>query len=532
MSSRGFLALILHTHLPLVRHPEQDGVLEERWLFEAITETYLPLLARLQRLAEEGVPVRLTMSFTPTLVAMLSDPLLQERYVRHLEQLLELAEKEIHRTRWQPAFQRLALFYQHRLSEARAQYVERHRRNLLAAFRYLARGGWIEPLASCATHGLLPLLEPQPQAARAQILVGLQVFRQAFGHLPKGFWLPECAYTPQAAQWLARQGIQYAVADAHAVLFGTPRPKYGVFAPVRTPQGLAVFARDPAASQSVWSAADGYPGHPDYREFYRDVGFDLEYEYVRPYINADGSRVSTGLKYYRITGATDEKRPYDPEAARRRAARHAEEFVRARRAQARALSGLMAQAPIIVCPFDAELLGHWWFEGPDWLEALIRLTAAAGSGLELVSLGDYLERVPAQQPVEPTPSSWGQGGYSETWLNGTNDWLYRHLHHAAERMVQQATAYPEAEGVTRRALNQMARELLLAQASDWTFILKAQTHTAYAYRRLREHLARFAALDKALTRGQIDSELLRSCEAQGAFFPSLDYRLYAAAPRS
>ena len=93
MDSQGFLAIVLHTHLPFVRHPEHEEFLEERWLFEAITETYLPLIERFQRLANDGVPFRITMSFTPTLLAMLADPLLQQRYVRYLEKLIELSGK-------------------------------------------------------------------------------------------------------------------------------------------------------------------------------------------------------------------------------------------------------------------------------------------------------------------------------------------------------------------------------------------------------------------------------------------------------
>src|SRR3989338_7795375 len=158
LGDMGFLALVLHTHLPFVRHPEHPDFLEERWLFEAITETYLPLLERLQRLGNDQVPFRLTMSFTPPLLAMLSDGLLQARYERHLARLIELAAKEIERTRWTPPFHRLALFYHHRFTTARRLYVEVYRRNLLQAFRDLADRGWLELLASCATHGYLPLI--------------------------------------------------------------------------------------------------------------------------------------------------------------------------------------------------------------------------------------------------------------------------------------------------------------------------------------------------------------------------------------
>ena len=196
MDRQGYLALVLHTHLPFVRHPEHPSFLEERWLFEAITETYLPLLERFQRLGNDGVPFRITMSFTPTLLAMLADPLLQARYVHHLDQLIELSAKEIQRTRWLPPFHRLALFYHHRFTAAKHRYVDECRRNLIQPFRELADGGCLEPIASCATHGYLPLMDTQRAAVRAQIHLGVQAFERAFGRPPVGFGFRSAATIP------------------------------------------------------------------------------------------------------------------------------------------------------------------------------------------------------------------------------------------------------------------------------------------------------------------------------------------------
>jgi len=527
---RAFLSIILHTHLPFVRHPEEEHFLEERWFFEAVTETYLPLLERFERLANEQIPYRITMSFTPTLLAMLADPLLQQRYVRHLERLIELSQKEIERTRWQPPFQRLALFYHHRLTSTRRQYVEGYHRNLIQAFRALSDRGCIEPIASCATHGLLPLMAVQPSAARAQIRVGVEAFAQAFGRRPAGFWLPECGYHPGHDAFLRDEGLQYFLVDAHGLLFGSPRPKYGIFAPARCPNsGVAAFGRDLESSKSVWSGEEGYPGDADYREFYRDIGYDLDYDYVRPYLNGDGSRLNTGIKYYRITGATEDKQPYDPDRALEKAAEHAGNFLFNRQQQMEHLRTVMDRQPIVVSPYDAELFGHWWFEGPDWLEFLIRKIHTDQTTFQLASPSDYLQAGRRLQVLEPCQSTWGVGGYNEVWLNGTNDWIYRHLHRMADQMIEAAQAHPSPDALQARILNQMARELLLAQASDWAFILKTQTHTAYAYRRLRDHLARFMHLAQALRHRQIDSEWLADVEMKDSVFPAIDYRVYADA---
>ena len=527
----GFLALVLHTHLPFVRHPEHPSFLEERWLFEAITETYLPLLERFERLCDDRIPFRITMSFTPTLLAMLADSLLQDRYVHHLDQLIELSGKEIERTRWMPPFHRLALFYHHRFRTARQRYVETYRRDLIQPFRALSERGVLEPIASCATHGFLPLMDSQRPAVRAQVHIGIQAFERAFGKRPVGFWLPECGYHPGHDEILKAYGIRYILTDAHGVLFGSPRPKYGVYAPAICPSGVAAFGRDLESSKSVWSAEEGYPGDPDYREFYRDIGHDLDYDYVRPYLNGDGARLHTGIKYHRITGRTHDKQPYDPDRALEKAAQHASNFLFNRGKQIDYLRSLMDRVPLVVSPYDAELFGHWWFEGPEWLEYVIRKAHLDQTDVELISPSDYFAHYPTNQVLEPSMSTWGNGGYNDVWLNGSNDWLYRHLHKMAERMTQAATEYAVTDARRVRVLNQMARELLLAQASDWAFILKTQTHTAYAYRRVHDHLARFTTLYDALRHDQLNDAWLAQLEAKDNLFPFLDYHVYAESPR-
>src|SRR5205823_4138062 len=197
----GYLALVLHAHLPFVRHPEYDDFLEEDWLYEAITETYIPLLEVFDSLERDGVDWRMTMSVTPTLAAMLSDPLLQYRYVQRIDNLIALAKKEVERTRWEPEFNHLARMYHARFTRAREVFAE-------------------------------------------------------------------------------------------------PRPRYGVYAPIVCPKSrVAVLARDTESSKQVWSAIEGYPGDYVYRDFYRDVGFDLDYEYLKPHLHETGLRSFLGIKY-------------------------------------------------------------------------------------------------------------------------------------------------------------------------------------------------------------------------------------------
>src|SRR5205809_643883 len=183
----GHVALILHAHLPFVRHPEHEHFLEEDWFFEAITESYIPLLRMMQRLVSDGVPFKLTMSLTPTLCAMLQDQLLRERYVQHVDLVLDLAKRERKRNRSEPKLRALAGFYLDLFSESRRFFVDECKCDLLSAFRELRKTGALEIIASAATHGLLPLLQQQSrEAARSQVLIGRDVYVDLFGAEPTG----------------------------------------------------------------------------------------------------------------------------------------------------------------------------------------------------------------------------------------------------------------------------------------------------------------------------------------------------------
>jgi 1,4-alpha-glucan branching enzyme len=526
----GYLSLHFHAHLPFVRHPEHEDFLEEDWLYEAITETYLPLLRVFDRLTDEDVPFRLSLTMSPPLVAMLRDELLVQRYARRLDKLCELCDREVHRTRQDPVFQPLARHTQHELYELRSLFHDRYRRDLVAAFGRLESAGRLELVTCGATHGFLPLMQTVPEAVRAQLAVAVAHHRRHFGRDPKGIWLPECGYFPGLDELLAEQDIRFFFVDTHGITDATPRPRHGVYAPLYTPGGPAAFGRDPESSMQVWSAEHGYPGDPDYREFYRDVGWDLDYDYVRPWIQPTGQRKNVGIKYYRITGKTPHKEPYDPHRARERAAQHAGNFMFNRERQIEHLAGRMAGTrPIVISPYDAELYGHWWHEGPMFIDFLVRKVAHDQRIFRLATPGDYLRENPDQQLGAPPLCSWGAGGYAAVWLDGTNDWIYRHLHKAAERMVALAREFPEADGLRLRALNQAARELLLAQSSDWAFIMKTGTMVDYAIRRTKEHVLRFDKLHDQVRSGQLDEGWLSGVESRDSIFPEIDYRVYRPA---
>ncbi len=524
----GYLALVLHAHLPFVRHPEYDDFLEEDWLYEAITETYVPLLDVFDGLERDGVDWRMTLSVTPTLAAMLDDPLLQYRYVRHVDNLIALANKEIERTRWQPEFHSLALMYHRRFTRAREVFVEQYGNNLLAGFRRFFDAGKLELMTCAATHGFLPLMT-NPAAARAQVEIGAREFERHFGRRPQGIWLPECGYAPGIDELLRDAGLRYFFVDSHAVLFAEPRPRHGVYAPILCPKsGVAALARDAESSKQVWSAVEGYPGDSNYREFYRDVGFDLDYDYLKPHLHQNGIRSNLGIKYHKITGVGTHKEPYDPRAALEKAAEHAGNFLFNREKQVEWLAGGMdGRPPLVVAPYDAELYGHWWFEGPDWINFLLRKLCYDQQTVKAITVPEYLALHPRNQVAQPTLSSWGYKGYCEVWLEGTNDWIYPHLHELADRMTEAARLNHDPAPLRRRALNQMARELLLAQSSDWAFIIKTGTMVEYARERTRVHVLNFNHLYEQLRTSEIDEPWLAEIERRHNIFPGIDYRLYA-----
>lgn len=526
---KGYLAIVLHAHLPFIRHPEFADFLEEDWLFEAITETYIPLIKMLDGLVRDKVDYKLTISLSPTLMSMLMDGHLQSKYLKHLDSLIELSAKEIDRTKWEGPFNKLAHMYHSMFWEARRIFADEYKCNLVNAFKRFQDLGGLEVITCCATHGYLPLMEVERQASvRAQVKVAADMYRKIFGKSTPGIWLPECGYNPGDEETLKKEGIKYFLVDTHGILFGTPRPRFGVFSPYLTKSGVAAYGRDTESSKAVWSAVEGYPGDYSYREFYRDIGFDLDYDYIKPYINADGVRINTGIKYYKITGTGNHKEPYNPDAARDRSADQAGNFMFNREKQIEHLAGQMGdRRPVIVAPYDAELFGHWWYEGPMWLDFLIRKIHYDQKTIALTTPGEYLKGYKKYQLLAPAASSWGWKGYSEVWLEGSNDWLYRHMHKMVERMVEVANANKHAKGLLLKTLNQMARELLLAQSSDWAFIMKTGSHVPYAVERFREHSEHFSELYQDVKEGHLDEEYVKYLEDKYSIFQDIDYSVYS-----
>jgi 1,4-alpha-glucan branching enzyme len=533
------LALVLHAHLPYVRHPESDDHLEERWLFEALAEVYLPLLRVLEGLAARGVRYRITMSVSTTLLAMLEDDLLRARFARWLARLQRLCARLREERRpsdpLSPA-----------LAHAAAQLAAADETwrtigaNLPAALAALARAGYVELATTAATHAFLPGLASVPAALDAQVAVAVAEHGRVFGERPTSFWLPECAYLPALDEVLRRHGVDVTVVDAHSLTLARPRPPLGPHGPCVTPRGLAVVGRDPDTAARVWSAESGYPGHPDFRDYHHDAVDALPRaavaEVLPPFAaHEDGPRVATGLKLWRVGDRTPgaPRSPYDPVAAAAAVRTCAEDFAARVRARIEAATRLGPDPVTIVAPYDAELFGHWWHEGPAFLGAVLERL-----GPLTVTLSEAVARAPRAPLVEPAPGTWGEGGDARTWVGvRTASWwpaivrVARALPGLVRSHAAPSGAGQSDDALRARILSQACREALLSQSSDWLFLIHHGTAPEYATARLREHLTAFERLSAALVGGP--SARLRALsaftarESRARFCPHLDPALCA-----
>ena len=562
---QGAFTFVLHSHLPYCRLAGRWPHGEE-WLHEAASETYIPLLNSLYDLAEAGYPIHLTIGLTPVLVEQLADPLVLDHLASYVEERREAAEGDIRRFEASGDRHRayLARYYRDWYRHVLHAFQERFDSDIINAFRRLEEEGHIEILTCAATHGYLPLLG-RDSSIYGQLRTGVENYRRHFGRPPRAVWLPECAYRPAYStgegqlrpgleSFLAELNLRLFFSETHTIEGGEPVGKaagdaigpYGeikrhyVVAPSRSlasetrstyqpyyvletvgggdqHSGVAVIGRNNRTGMQVWSAAFGYPGDFDYREFHKK------------------DEVS-GLQYWRVTragGGLGDKDLYHPDWAREKVSRHAEHFaklVEELLLQYHAESGRFG---IIASNYDAELFGHWWFEGVDWLrEVLQRLSQS--EVVELTTASDYLEQHPPTAVLALPESSWGLGGTHWSWDNDETSWMWGAIHEAEARMEALVARYPDAVGDGEALLNQAARELLLLQASDWPFLVTTGQAREYATLRFKEHLTRFSRLAALAESGDISegAALAAKLREQDNVFPDIDYRWFGAQYRA
>jgi 1,4-alpha-glucan branching enzyme len=548
MDARYAISLALNAHLPFVREFQagddklsQSG--KEGCFFEALSETYLPLLEVFDRLEGDHVPFRLGISLSPLLCQMMSDEVLIKKYLAYTDRQIEFGRQELERTADRPELYRLAKFYFDRMVDRRILFTERYEGSLLKVFDHYQRKGKIEILGTSATYAFLPFLCPYPESLQAQMETAISYYRRCFGRQPQGFWLPELGWTGELGACLRAYNFSYTIMDSHGFLFGKPTPARGTFYPVQTPERVFALSRDFYAGRDF----DRITREGPYRDNGRDAGYELPVEAVNSFLSADGGRRMTGFKYWKLASPQGRNEMYDPESAAAAVVEHARSFLEAQYGRLAEAAKLMEQGtcaaqprgaephggagrreiPLSLCAWDADRLGRCWYEGPQFLEALFRLGASYRE-IQFMTPSEYLfkQDISSFETSVPEFSSAGFNGYAETWLDSSNDWMYRHLIRSMDRMVELAEHFPDDTGLKERALNQAAREILLAQASDWPKMLYHQESTEYARARIENALRNFTTIYEALGSNYISTEWLTTLERRHNVFPHINYRVF------
>lgn len=560
----GNFALVLHSHLPFVlghgRWPHGSD-----WLCEVTVGCYLPLLGIVTHLAEEGASPHITINLSPVLTEQLSAPAFKGELEAFLRTRIAAAQDNAAEFAGQHRDDLLAGAHNwERYYRARLQQFEELNGDLPGAFRALHEAGHLHLITSAATHGYLPLLLRE-ESIDLQLRIAVAIHRRHFGSSPVGIWLPECAYRPRyewtppvgplrgrlrvrrkgLEEFLAEQGLRFFITDVHLARGGSPLSAYHDYYPAlralgemaapaaahdRTPYrpyvvasrgggGEAVaFVRDPRTTMQVWSRDAGYPGDGSYLEFHK-------------------KHFPGGLRYWRVTAPRSDlgsKAPYEPAGATERLHAHAEHFVGLLHSVLAEFSAQTRQPGIVCSPYDTELFGHWWFEGPRWLgEVFHRLR---DRGITAVDCAAYLQRNGPAETISLQEGSWGEGGDHRVWLNRDTEWTWERLYGVEDEFWTAAKDLGhDPRAPVQRVLAQAARELLLLQASDWQFLITTWAARDYAEARFTEHYSNVTRLLQMLRRAAADTppqgedeEFLRSLETQNFLFPEILPQVQAA----
>ncbi len=562
-NSLGYVTFALHSHLPyVVNHGTWPHGLE--WLHEAAAETYLPLLRVFGELEQQGLSLKANVNLSPILLEQLAHPVFKDEFPKYLLRKVQAAVKDAEDFGLQGErhMVQVAHFWRSFYEQALRQFDDLGS-DIIRGFRRFYDSGAIEIITCGATHGYFPLLGTDA-SIRAQVKTGVETHERFFGKKPRGIWLPECGYRP-AGKWqfpvslnghgsayvrspinragveqiLGEYGLEFFYVDTHLVDSSTRFTPYEwlagdvpvameiasehpeknfyrpYFAASPDPQSqVAFFTRDPRTGIQVWSGDHGYPGDPNYLEFHK-------------------KRWPGGNRYWRITGNKIDlglKQPYYPEVAQARTREHAEHFARITADALEKHGGSGPGTPILTAPFDAELFGHWWFEGPEWLKNVALQFGRPESRLKLVTCAEYLDEFPPAAYLGLPEGSWGAESNNSVWLNENTAWTWKHIY-PAEMAVQQMANSGLWRGheVATRLARQICRELLLLESSDWQFLITTKHARDYAEKRFNTHLEQFRVLLDGWRRfeatHQVPPEKIKELEAielRDSVFPGIE----------
>ncbi len=522
------LALCIVLHQPNLATSNQDNTLvQDAWnsvLFPAITDTYIPLLRMFDTFAKNNVPIKVNMVVSPTLCSLLNDYIIQEHYILWLENLIDLGEKEIQKTKDNPVLNTLAQNYMKNLRHAYSYFAGISQGTLLFKFAEHAKQGRIELLATTAEHCYLPHYTHAPELIDAQIEAGISAYKKFFKSVPEGFWLPLLGYSPGIEENIHKHGFDYTVINTHGFLFSDPPPKKGIFSPLRCKNSLAVFSHD----KMGWDMAFGTNGfihNPVYRDQNRDIGFESTIDDLQMFFKKDQARYATGFKYW--SQATPHMH-YDIEKATNQAKADAKTYVESITDRLnKASKELKGEQTSLVCVLNDQDLGQNWFEGITWLTEVCTLTTEHPE-LSFSLLSELSENKQDFDKASFFMCSSEGGGYGENLLDNTNSWIYHYNLKAVERMIELAQRFPDDTGLKERALNLAARQILFASSSDWAKMTQNTLRNEKELELFVQSVLDFSTIFDSLGASSISTEWLTQREKRYPFFSWINYRIFCA----
>jgi 1,4-alpha-glucan branching enzyme len=504
---------VLHTHLPYVKKPGAFFSHEENWFFEVLIDSYIPLFALLEDIEEEGVDYAITVSFTPSVLEMMGDLELSLRFFKYLEILVDVAERKLRTDNIEEAS--CTRYYKKRFEECRRRFFEAWNGNIIAVLKKLHKARRVEIITSCASHAYLPLWESNPISIKWQVRTGVAYYKNIFKTQPRGFWLPECGYYSGLENNLLDESLNFFFLEHHGIMKGTPIPEKGVNLPVVCPNGVIAFGRDWLPHNKVWDDFCGYPADSTYLDFYSDIGLMLD-GYTLEYLTGSSDKRTIGIRCRARNGAA-----YCTKAAEKKCNDHVNDFIDVCEKRFIELIENGNSEPVIVALFDTEHFGHYWHEGVYWLSSFIREVSSSERLFRLSTPSIYLAGSPTLQFCSPSYSSWGYKGYNETWLVGENHWIYPLVLKLGEA-VENAIRVESNDFRVKLAQQQLLRELMMAQTSDWAYMIQKNSFPEYAKRRLEKHCENIIALLDSLKRDRLSIEQINDIKKGTGFLRHFD----------
>lgn len=526
---KAYVNLVLNAHLPYIRQVENEDSFEEDWYYEAVVESYLPIVRSLKELDRRNVPFKITLVLSPSLIEMMKDSLLNERLLKYIQKHIELGNKEVARLANEPELLENAKSILQEYKTAKRELTLRYR-SVLDAFLSLPTDK-VEFISTAATHSLLPLYTSRPCFLNSSFAVSDKVHYDTFKKKTEGVWLPNGGYFPELDRYIKRNMLktEYFFVPANSFALSSSFIERSAYAPIKTKSGLYAFALDASLQDKVTSPILGYPGDDDYREFYRDIGYDLPFSYIGDYVHHSENRGFTGYKYYAVSGKRETKEIYNKEKAYAKAQLHAEDFVKTLEEKADRVNSVVQDIPpIFNIAFDAELLGHWWKEGPLWLSKVISIINKSKI-LSFTNSKDYIrENASKIKDGELAYSYLSNGTYAYPYMDGDNNSLVRLIYGAIDTVEDLSKRFKnETNPIKRRYVAMAVKNVLLLSASDWPFILHNRTCPNYARSRIREHLSNIDKVVSLLSGGKIETSWLVKAEKEYPLFEGLDFTTFS-----